>query len=141
MLCDFAIPGPAAPLADHKLRPCSEFLLSLKVWGGPSFPMGANLETKKTLQRIKTYTTSTERQSFGELFWPQRQTFQVGGGYKNPMKPKKAISATEIFPLWPPFFSAKKVLHWSRAVYAFFFPVLLENFQSRLKTSISLKSK
>ena len=39
---------------------------------------------------------------------------------KSPIKTRKAISTAEIYPLWPPFFSAKKVPHWSRAVYAFF---------------------
>ena len=39
----------------------------------------------------KAYTTTTERKSFGELFWPQRKTFQVGGGHKNPMKTRKSI--------------------------------------------------
>ena len=35
------------------------------------------------------------------------------------------VPTTEIFPLWPPFFSEKKrVPHWSRAVYIFFSPVL-----------------
>ena len=73
----------------------------------------------------KAYTTTTERKSFGELFWSQRKTFQAGGGYKNPMKTRKTISTTEIFPLWPPFFfRQRKVLHWSRAVCAFFFPAL-----------------
>ena len=37
-------------------------------------------------EKKKTYTTTTERKSFGELFWPQRKTFQAGGGYKNPIK-------------------------------------------------------
>ena len=41
---------------------------------------------------------------FWELFWPQRKTFKVGGGYKIPVKTRKNISTTEIFPRWPPFF-------------------------------------
>ena len=78
-----------------------------------------------TTEKKKAYTTTTERKSFGELFWPQKKTFRVSGGYKIPMKAGKTISTTEISPLWPPFFFwPKKVLHWSRAVYAFFFPVL-----------------
>ena len=47
------------------------------------------------------------KKMFGELLWPQRKTFQAGGGYKNPIKTRKIISTTEIFPLWPPLFSAK----------------------------------
>ena len=41
-------------------------------------------------EKKKAYTT-TKRKSFGELFWPQRKTFQTAGGYKNPIKTKKAI--------------------------------------------------
>ena len=71
----------------------------------------------------KKYTTTTERKSFGELFWPQRKTFQVGGGYKNPMKTRKTISTTEIFPLWPPFFfSAKKSSALEQGGVCFLFP-------------------
>ena len=33
----------------------------------------------------------------------------------------KNKSTTEFFSLWPPFSRQRKVLHWSRAVYAFFF--------------------
>ena len=33
-------------------------------------------------EKKKAYKTTTERKSFGELFWPQRKTFQAGGGYK-----------------------------------------------------------
>ena len=36
-------------------------------------------------EKKKAYTTTGERKSFGELFWPQRKTFQAGGGYKNPI--------------------------------------------------------
>ena len=45
---------------------------------------------------------------------------------KTPMKTRKTISTTEIFPLWTPFFRQRKVLHWSGAVYAFFFPANLD---------------
>ena len=37
-------------------------------------------------EKKKAYTTTTERKSFLELFWPQRRTFQAGGGHKNLMK-------------------------------------------------------
>ena len=73
-------------------------------------------------EKKRTYTTTTERKSFGELFLPQRKAFQAGGGYKNPIKTRKTISTTEISPLWTPFFLQRKVLHWSKAVYGFFFP-------------------
>ena len=84
-------------------------------------PPFANPLTKKK----KAYTTTTERKSFGELFWPQRKTFQAGGGYKNPIKTRKTISTTEIFPLWTPFFSAKKssALEWGGV--CFLFPSLI----------------
>ena len=60
--------------------------------------------------------------SFGELFWPQRKTFQVSGGYKIPMKTRKTISTTEIFPLWPPFSSAKKSSALEQGGVCFLFP-------------------
>ena len=73
-------------------------------------------------EKKKAYTTTTERKSFGELFWPQRKTFQAGGGYKNPIKTRKAISTTEIFPLWTPFFSAKKSSALEQGGVCFLFP-------------------
>ena len=64
----------------------------------------------------------TERKSFGELFSPQRKTFQAGGGYENPIKTRKATSTTEIFPLWAPFFSAKKSSALEQGGVWFLFP-------------------
>ena len=76
-----------------------------------------------TAGKKKADTTTTERKSFRERFWPQRKTVQAGGGYKSPIKTRKAISTAEIFPLWTHFFSLqRKLLHWSRAVYGPFFP-------------------
>ena len=44
---------------------------------------------------------------------------------KNLIKTRKAISTTEIFPLWTPFFSAKKSSALEQGgVYAFFFPAI-----------------
>ena len=37
---------------------------------------------RNTAETKKAYTTTTERKSFGELFWPQRKTFQAGGRYR-----------------------------------------------------------
>ena len=59
-------------------------------------------------QRRKKRTRPPERKSFGELFCPQRKTFQVGGGYKNPMKTKKPYLPPKSFLCGPHFFSAKK---------------------------------
>ena len=60
---------------------------------------------------------------FWRTFLASKRTFQAGGGYKSPIKTSKAISTTEIFPLWPPFCSAKRssalcflfpsIGHWS----------------------------
>ena len=36
-------------------------------------------------EKKNAYTTTTERKSFGELFWPKRKTSQASGGYKNPI--------------------------------------------------------
>ena len=61
-----------------------------------------------------------------KIFWgtflASKKTFQASGGYKNPIKTRKTISTTEIFPLWTPFFLQRKVLHWSKVVYGFLFP-------------------
>ena len=56
------------------------------------------------LQRRKKRTQPPPK----ENLLPQRKTFQAGGGYKNPIKTRKTISTTEIFPLWTPYSSAKK---------------------------------
>ena len=80
----------------------------------------ADLNTEA--EKRKAYTTTTERKSFGELFWPKRKTFQAGGGYQNPVKTRKTISTTEIFPLWPPFFSAKKSSALEQGGVCFLFP-------------------
>ena len=78
-------------------------------------------ETPNVWQRRKKRTQPPPKENLLEnFFWPQRKTFQAGGGSKNPIKTRKAISTTEIFPLWTPFFLQRKVLHWSRAVYGFF---------------------
>ena len=75
-------------------------------------------------RKKKAYTTTTQRNYFRELFWPQRKTFQAGGGYKNPIQTRKNhIYHRNLSSVAPIFFRQGKVLHWSRAVYAFFFPV------------------
>ena len=77
---------------------------------------------KRFAAKKKAYTTTTERNRFGELFWPQRKTFQAGGGYKNLIKTTKTISTTEIFPLWTSFFSAKKSSALEQGGVRFLFP-------------------
>ena len=67
-------------------------------------------------EKKRAYTTTTERKSFGELFWPQRKTFQAGGGYKNPIRPGKPCPPPKSFLCGPHFFLQREVLHWSRAV-------------------------
>ena len=77
-------------------------------------------------EKKKTYTTTTERKSFEELFWPQRKTFQAGVVDTKTLlkKPGKPYPPPKSFLCGPHFFLQRKVLHWSRAVYAFFFPSL-----------------
>ena len=90
---------------------------------GSAWPSGPKMPKKNLKNREeKAYTTTTERKSLGELFWPQRKTFQAGGGYKNPVKTRKTISTTEIFPLWAPFFSAKKSSALEQGGVCFLFP-------------------
>ena len=86
-----------------------------------AFWPGSSLNTSLSEKEKRRRPPPKEKIFFGELSWPQRKTFQAGG-YKNPIKTKKTISTTEIFALWPSFFRQRKVPHWSRAVYAFFFP-------------------
>ena len=62
---------------------------------------GKNSGLSGRAEKRKAYTTTTERKSFEELLWPQRKAFQVGGGYKNPMKTWKTMSTTKIFPVAP----------------------------------------
>ena len=68
----------------------------------------ASLRVFEETEKKKTYTTTTKRKSFGELFWLQRKAFQAGGGYKKPIKTRKTISTTENFPLWAPFLLQRK---------------------------------
>ena len=75
-------------------------------------------------KKVHMHTTTTERKYFGELFWPQRKTFQAGGGYKNPMIARKTISTIEIFPLLLPFFSAEESSALEQGGVCFLFPSL-----------------
>ena len=61
-------------------------------------------------EKRKAYTTTTERKSFGELFWPQRKTFQAGGRYKNPIKTRKTIPPPKSFLCAPNFFGKEKLV-------------------------------
>ena len=63
-------------------------------------------------EKTKAYTTTTERKSFGELFWPQRKTFHAGGGYKNPIKIRRPYPPPKSFLCGPHFFLLRKVLHF-----------------------------
>ena len=82
----------------------------------------------------RTYTTTTERKSIGELFWPQRKTFQASGRYKHPTKTREAISTAEIFPLWPRFFFGKEKLEQGGVCFLLsqLYPVLAPRSEGRL---------
>ena len=73
------------------------------IWGFQAWDSRPPCTEKK-----KAYTTNIERKSFGELFWPQRKTFQAGGGYKNPMKTGKTYIYHRNLSSVAPIFSAKK---------------------------------
>ena len=95
-LLDIVIPD----LADSRqlralLHGSLEFSLSLQ---------GFILQSRKK----RTRPPPKENHLGKEPFWPQRNSFQACGGYKNPIETKKTISATEIFPLRPPFFGKEK---------------------------------
>ena len=113
LLCACAITG------EHHQIP-----LGYGVFRGAETRTGAVRFSLPLSGKKKAYTTTTERKSFGELFWLQRKTFQASGGYKNPIKTRKTISTTEIFPLWTPFFSAKKSSALEQGGVCFLFPRL-----------------
>ena len=74
------------------------------------WPSVANVLLNQNSGKKKTYTTTTERKSSGQLvLWPQKRTSQTNGGYKKSSKnPGSHIYHTNFFPLWPPFLSAKR---------------------------------
>ena len=73
---------------------------------------------------MEVYTTTTERKYFGELFWPQRKTFQAGGRYKNPIKPGRTDLPPKSFLCGPHFFGNKKFLIGALRCMLSFFPML-----------------
>ena len=75
-------------------------------------------------EKRKAYTTTTERKSIGELFWPQRKTFQAGGGYKNPIKSGKPYPPPKSFLCGPHFFCKEKFCTGAgRCMVSFFFQI------------------
>ena len=62
------------------------------------------------------------KKSFGELFLASKKNFQVGGGYKNPMKTKNHIYHRKSFLCGPRFFSAKKSSALEQGNVWFLFP-------------------
>ena len=107
---------------------CSSSLHSLEILrqhlirrgSGSTWETHTHTHISVLIQRRKSVHYHHRNKIFWRTFLASKKTFQAGGGYKSLMKTKKTICTTDIFLLWPPFFSAKKVLHWSRAVYVFF---------------------
>ena len=58
----------------------------LRLGASRFFPRARILLLGPLAEKKQAYTTTTERKSFGELFWPHRKTFQAGGGYTKPYK-------------------------------------------------------
>ena len=74
-------------------------------------------------EKKKAYTTTTERKSFGELFWPQRKTFQAGGEYKNPIKTRENhIHHQNLSSVGPTFFCKEKFCTGAGRCMVAFFP-------------------
>ena len=77
----------------------------------------------------KTYTTTTERKSFGEPFWPQRKTFQAGGRYNPPPQKKKKENhiyhqnLSSVDPIFHIFGKEEKFLTGAGRCMLSFFPV------------------
>ena len=61
---------------------------------------------------------------FWRTFVAPKKTFQAGGGYKKPLKKtrKTQIHHRNLSSVDPFFFLQRKVLHWSKVVYACLFP-------------------
>ena len=74
------------------------------------FPSFAPWNLLRPFREEKAYTTTTERNSFGQLGCENQE---------NHIYHRNLSSVAPIF-VWQ-----RKVLHWSRAVYAFFFPALV----------------
>ena len=85
-------------------------------WGRTKLGNGRNTEKKKA------YTTTTERKSFGELFWPQRKIFQAGGGYEKPYKNQENHIHHRNLSSVDPIFPAKKSSALEQGGVCFLFP-------------------
>ena len=60
-------------------------------------------------EKKKAYTTTTERKNLLENFSGLKEKLsRPVVDTKNPIKPRKTIATTEIFPLWTPFFFLRK---------------------------------
>ena len=75
-----------------------------------------------TNREEKTYTTATKRKSFGELFWPQKELSRPVEDTKPYKSQENHIHHRNLSSVNPIFWE-RKVLHWSRAVYRFSFPI------------------
>ena len=89
----------------------------------PISPFCFALVLKGFEQKNKKRTRPPPKKNHLGNFLASKKNFPGWWWIQKPYKHHEAISTTEIFPLWPPFFRQRKVPHWSRAVYAVFFSV------------------
>ena len=102
------------------------------VWWVARLKFSISLEIFKILNFFNLWALNREEKSIHnhhhgkKIIWrtflASKKNFPGRWWIQKPYKTRKTISTTEIFPLWTPFFLQRKVLHWSRAVYAVFFP-------------------
>ena len=81
-------------------------------------------------EKKKAYTTTTERKIFWGTFLASKKNFPGRWWIPKPYKNQEnRIHHRNLSSVDPHFFLQRKVLHWSRAVYAFFFPDFPINLQ------------
>ena len=86
----------------------------LTVLGAPLNPGVPRTEQKRAC------ITTTERKSFGELFWPQRKTFQAGRGSGESNRPLTPILLKSIairLPFLSRYFCKSMPSSWQKVVY------------------------
>ena len=85
--------------------------------------------------RVSRYTVQLRNLHYHhrkKIYW---SNFPGWWWIQKPYKTRKIISTTEIFHLWPPYFSAKKFQHWSRV--RFLFPSIGKRAEQCFESTVS----
>ena len=78
-------------------------------------------------EKKKADTTTTERKYFGELFWPQRKTFQASGRYKALQNQENHIYHRNLSSAAPIYFQQEKFFTGARRCMLYFPKLLLKS--------------